>query len=192
MNDIQTGPPRPVAAPALDVLGTPRPAPVWRRLVAMLIDLGPVAFICAPTVLVITWLELTLPVRGAYLALPLVPLSWLACGSYFVLMESSERGATWGKRVMRLRVTTAGGERVGMARAAWRLFLMLACLYVAPVSLLFALLGRRRRALHDLLSGCEVVIVEDVARRSWPELDARAPTGSTHPEGIAGRGGVRG
>lgn len=39
---------------------------------------------------------------------------------YFVLTESSSAGATWGKRRMRLRVVTDGGERLGLGRSALR------------------------------------------------------------------------
>ena len=40
--------------------------------------------------------------------------------TYFTLLESSESGATWGKRRMRLRVVNLRGERLSRSRAIMR------------------------------------------------------------------------
>jgi hypothetical protein len=40
--------------------------------------------------------------------------------TYFALMESSESGATWGKRRMRLRVVNLSGERLSRTQALIR------------------------------------------------------------------------
>jgi len=58
---------------------------------------------------------------------------------YFAIFESSPLQATWGKRVLRLRAMTTGGERAGFLRALWRNALKLlpwelthACLWRIP------------------------------------------------------------
>jgi uncharacterized RDD family membrane protein YckC len=58
---------------------------------------------------------------------------------YFALFESSRWQATWGKRVLGLRVVTTTGARVGFLRALWRNALKLipwelthACLWRIP------------------------------------------------------------
>ena len=58
---------------------------------------------------------------------------------YFAIFEASPWQATWGKRVVGLRVVTTTGERVGFARALWRNALKLipwelthACLWRIP------------------------------------------------------------
>ena len=58
---------------------------------------------------------------------------------YFALFESSRWQATWGKRALRMRVTTTGGAPVSFLRALWRNALKLlpwelthACLWRIP------------------------------------------------------------
>ena len=58
---------------------------------------------------------------------------------YFAIFEASPWQATWGKRVVGLRVVTTTGARVGFARALWRNALKLipwelthACLWRIP------------------------------------------------------------
>jgi len=187
MSDIQNEAPRP--APIPEVLRRPRPAALWRRLLAVLIDLGPLAILCTPSMALIFWLEMALPVPSSVLAVIFVPLMWLACGLYFVLLETSTFRATLGKMALGLRLSTADGERVSYARAWWRLFLMLACLCVFPISLVAALIDTRRRALHDMGSGCVVTEEGPAARWRLPEKKDVRPVPS--PDGITARGGVR-
>jgi uncharacterized RDD family membrane protein YckC len=62
-------------------------------------------------------------------------------------------GRTVGKQVMGLRVIRARGGEIGLARALARAILCV----VFPVGLLWCLVDRRDRALHDLVLGSAVV-----------------------------------
>lgn len=103
----------------------------------------------------------------------------------FAIAEASPRGATWGKRRMRLRVESASGERIGFGRsclrtalkflpwelshaAIWRFALADAGPEAVPITLIslaWILIGvyvvtglvGSRRTLYDRLSGTRVV-----------------------------------
>jgi uncharacterized RDD family membrane protein YckC len=72
---------------------------------------------------------------------------------YFAAMEASPQGATVGKQVMRIRVTTLDGQRLSrrqsVARAVTRLI---------PLGWLLVL-SENQRALHDYFAGSQVVEV---------------------------------
>lgn len=113
---------------------------------------------------------------------------------YFSLSEAGPAGATWGKRRVRLRVTTLDGERLGFARALGRALLKLtpwelahACIWqfsfaadgptwlldvglgvvwlLIGVNVVYMLRSARHQTLYDRLAGT-VVVRSDKARRS--------------------------
>jgi uncharacterized RDD family membrane protein YckC len=111
----------------------------------------------------------------------------LPAWAYFAATEASPRRATLGKRLMRLSVSDAYGERIGFARALFRNGVKLlpwglthmTLAYPTPVYLeaapdrfrpgflvVYALLGlylgaamltRRKQSLHDLAAGTYVI-----------------------------------
>jgi uncharacterized RDD family membrane protein YckC/Tfp pilus assembly major pilin PilA len=84
---------------------------------------------------------------------------------YFTLMESSERGATLGKRVFRLRVVTAeGNERISFARAVGRYFARFISIIVLYIGYLMQPFTQRKQALHDLICGTAVVALAPASR----------------------------
>jgi uncharacterized RDD family membrane protein YckC/Tfp pilus assembly major pilin PilA len=84
---------------------------------------------------------------------------------YFTLMESSERGATLGKRAFHLRVVTVGGnERISFARAIGRYFARFISIIVLYVGYLMQPFTRRKQALHDLICGTAVVALAPASR----------------------------
>jgi uncharacterized RDD family membrane protein YckC len=62
-------------------------------------------------------------------------------------------GRTPGKQVVGLRVVTASGEPIGAVRALAR---AVVCV-VFPVGLLWVIVSRRNRAVHDVLVGTAVI-----------------------------------
>lgn len=115
----------------------------WARLAAAFIDgfvmLIPIVVLSA--IPVIGWL-------GAVVA------AWL----YFALMESGERGATLGKRAMRLQVVSAdGAERIGFGRATGRFFGRYLSMLLFYAGYLIQPFTARKQALHDMVSGTVVV-----------------------------------
>jgi uncharacterized RDD family membrane protein YckC len=150
---------------------TDHPAPLWRRLLALLYELLAVLailFVIDMISLAITREQLD-PTALWYRALLL-----LAVAGYFVL-SWVRGGQTLGMRPWRLRLYDRGGGPVHLSRALLRFVILLApmlLLGLAPwlgkpaamaapfiawsAYLAVAAFDRRRRALHDLLSGTEL------------------------------------
>jgi len=80
-------------------------------------------------------------------------LSWL----YFALMESSGTQASFGKQLLRLRVTGLAGERLDFRRASLRFWGGAVTLFAG---LLLAAFTARRQSLHDWVSGSLVMRLE--------------------------------
>lgn len=135
---------RPVAAPA--ALG-------W-RLLALLYDLLPLIPLLLIASALMVWLHGGRTVEHApgWAALQLA-LFWLAVGGYFV--ASWRRGGqTMGMRPWRLQVLAADGTT-----ASWRnLWLRYLVASLTPgLCLLWTLVDRDRRGLHDLAAGTQLV-----------------------------------
>lgn len=83
---------------------------------------------------------------------------------YFSLMESSERGATLGKRAFRLRVVSAAElDQISFGRAAGRYFARFVSILVLYIGYLMQPFTRRKQALHDIIAGTIVVLVAPVS-----------------------------
>ncbi len=127
----------------------------WIRLAAAALDL----FILWAVGAAIGLALLAWAPRGAgvaqELALALVLLvAWL----YFALMESSPRGATFGKRAFRLQVLTSDRmQRVGFLRATGRWAGRWLSSLALAIGYLMQPFTPRRQALHDLLAGTVVI-----------------------------------
>ena len=90
---------------------------------------------------------------------------------YFTFFWSTT-GQTPGNRVMSIDVRTASCERLRPRRAFLRVLLLPLAVLTLGVGLALILVDRRRRALHDILVGTEVVYVVKVRR---VRAGARAP-----------------
>ena len=86
------------------------------------------------------------------LALALVG-TWL----YFAKLESGPAQATYGKRVMGLRVTGLDGERIGFGRASGRFFGKIVSGMTFYIGFIMAGFTERKQALHDMIAGTLVV-----------------------------------
>ena len=86
--------------------------------------------------------------------------------AYFVTFWSAT-GQTPGDRAMRVRVTDAGGGTIGPWRAAVRLAVAVAGLFLL-IGYVPILLNDRRRAFHDWVAGTVVVNQPDTTRGSTP------------------------
>lgn len=130
-----------------------RPAGFWIRFVASLIDTGILFFSFSVILLVFS--------RFLGLEKILTPISVqtaffcvLSCVYYTVL--TARTGRTWGKQVLDIRVINVDGTPVGYGKSFLRW-----CAYAVSYATLligFFLAGwdKRKRALHDFLSGTEV------------------------------------
>lgn len=137
---------------------------LWRRALAYLIDLCVIgAILVAAWVLfaVLTVLSLGLLAPGLWLLFGLIPLA------YHTLLVGGPRAATLGMRVFDLELRSWDGERPMLLQALTHAVLFyLSVGATGSLILLFALFNRRKRTLHDLLSG--MLMVRGPAPRALP------------------------
>jgi len=132
----------------------------WKRFVAYIID----TFIYAGGFVLILLLLggslLTLAPNnpegffaafGIYFAY--YPGWWL----YFALMESSSLQATFGKKLMGIKVTNINGQPVGFGQATGRHFSAFITQLTFSIGYLMAAFTARKQALHDMVAGTLVV-----------------------------------
>ena len=99
-----------------------------------------------------------------YLFLVSVPLL------YFSVMDSSLFKGTFGKVIMRLKVTKSDSEgRIHFVRGFWRALVKIASMLLFPL-LLISLFTPGNRTLHDLLAGT-IVRERDVISESLKGLN---------------------
>ncbi|TWT15969.1 RDD family protein [Reyranella sp. CPCC 100927] len=80
-------------------------------------------------------------------------VSWL----YFALQESSESGATVGKRVLGLRVLRGDGTQLTFARATGRFLGKFVSSFILMIGYIMAGFTERKRALHDMIADTVVI-----------------------------------
>lgn len=150
-----------VSAPALVYAG------FWQRFAAMFID----GFIIgATTLLLVAVCAVLLAVNstniGAMLAL--IALLYLAgfviSAAYFTLMEAGERGATYGKRALNIRVTDADGNRISTGRALGRWFGHWITNCTFYIGYLIQPFTEKKQALHDMISSTVVIETDNKNR----------------------------
>lgn len=94
-----------------------------------------------------------------------IVVGWL----YYTLMESSKHQATFGKKILGIRVVDMNGGRIGFGKANGRYFGK----FLSFLTLLFGhfMMGwtKKKQALYDKMAGCLVV------RNSSPALLASNP-----------------
>ena len=146
----------PIGAEAVDAFGRPL-APWGHRLGAYLID---EVFIRIVALCAVFALGLRHQFGGRILWL-------LMAGAYYAVLNGSETGQTFGKRVFGIQVRDATGEggTIGVGRAGLR-FVTVGLFRIVPFFGLFTLLDGlwplwdpRRQALHDKIAGSVVVRV---------------------------------
>ncbi len=79
--------------------------------------------------------------------------TWL----YFALLESGKHQATWGKRLLGLKVVGAQGQRISFARATGRYFAKLLSYAIFYIGFIMVPFTNRKRGLHDMIADTYVV-----------------------------------
>lgn len=77
--------------------------------------------------------------------------------AYYATLQSSKWQATIGKRLMKIKVTTMDGRRIGFLRAVVRYLVMFGLSNILFIGYLLALFTKRKQALHDLIARTLVV-----------------------------------
>jgi len=79
---------------------------------------------------------------------------------YFVSMESGEKGATFGKRILKMRVVDVEGRRISVGRALGRWASHALSYLTLYIGFLIQPFTARKQALHDMVAGTIVVRTE--------------------------------
>lgn len=87
-------------------------------------------------------------------------VGWL----YYTLLESSKYQATFGKKLLGLRVVDLDGNRIGFGKANGRYFGKLLSLFTLLIGHFMMGWTKRKQSLYDKMAGCLVV------RNSSPSL----------------------
>ena len=144
---------------------------LWRRAAAYLIDALCIGALLLAALLLfglLTVVSLGLLSPGLWFLVGLIPLA------YHTLLVSGPRSATLGMRAFDLELRSWGGERpVFLQALAHAALFYLTVAATGSLILLFALFNRRKRTLHDVLSG--MLMVRGPAR-SGPPLLGSWPT----------------
>jgi uncharacterized RDD family membrane protein YckC len=83
-------------------------------------------------------------------------IPWL----YFAGFECSKGQATPGKTLLRMVVTDWDGNRISFARATLRHFVKIISALILFIGFIMIGLTKKRQGLHDIVSGCLVLIPE--------------------------------
>lgn len=128
---------------------------LWRRAAAYLIDAFCILLIALAVLvgfLLLTVLSFGLLAPGLWFLFGLVPLA------YHTLLVGGPHGATLGMRALDLELRSTNGERPGYLQAlAHAALFYLTVGATGSLILLFALFNRRKRTVHDVLTGMLMV-----------------------------------
>ena len=128
---------------------------LWRRFAAYLIDgvcIGLIAVAVWVLFFLLTVLSFGLLAPGLWFLFGLVPLA------YHTFLVGGPHAATFGMRAFDLELRSRDGGRPGFLQAlAHAALFYLTVGATGSLVLLFALFNRRRRTLHDLLTGMLMV-----------------------------------
>jgi uncharacterized RDD family membrane protein YckC len=146
----------------------PQYAGFWRRLWAFLIDHAIVLLPLIGTLYGVGLVEVLSsddPVaaashyldEAAKISIGFKPFYLGVLWLYYTLLESSAHQATFGKRLLHIKVTTLAGGRVGFWRALGRQLGKVVSTAIIGIGFILAALTARKQALHDVLARCLVV-----------------------------------
>jgi uncharacterized RDD family membrane protein YckC len=146
---LDWGVPDPAAAPEL------YDGVLWRRVAAYIVDLVCIGMICAAAWVVfgiLTLLSFGLLGPALWFLFALIPLA------YHTFLIAGPRSATVGMRLFDVEMRSWDGERPMFLQALAQTALFYVMVgATCSLILLFALFNRRRRNLHDVLSGLVAV-----------------------------------
>ena len=76
---------------------------------------------------------------------------------YHMIMECSAKQATYGKQLLRIRVTDMAGRRIAAARSVSRNLAKILSVLTMFIGYLFAFFNKQQQCLHDMAAGTLVV-----------------------------------
>lgn len=136
----------------------------WRRYAAVFLDGLVVSLMLVPVAFVAGLAGGMLGLgQSVAFAVALDMLFFVAYAAYCVFMESGERGATFGKRWVKIRVVDMNGNRISAGRALGRFVGHLLSYATVYLGFLIQPFTARKQALHDMVSGTVMVKTEKEA-----------------------------
>lgn len=123
----------------------------WARFFAYMID----GLIIIVPILLLRYFvsgNVTGDQNGLEMLLEIV-LTWL----YFALQESGPKQATFGKRVLEIKVTDIEGRRINFGKATGRYFAKILSGMIILIGYIMAGFTSRKQALHDIIAETLVV-----------------------------------
>lgn len=140
-------------------VNAPHYAPLWKRLVASIYDLLPLA------ALLMVATALLLPLTGGS-EMPrqgwrhIAYQTWIfGLTALYYIWSWHRGGQTIGMRAWRLRVQTPAGERPTLRIASLRFVLSLVAIGAAGLGLIWSLFDPKRRMWQDRWTDTEVVVI---------------------------------
>lgn len=135
------------------------PAPLWRRLAALVYDVFPLVGLWMVTALAYLFAlggryDPARPEWGTRLGLQ---LALLAVTIAYFMISWARIGQTIGMRAWKLKLLREDGGKVGALPALARFFLALSSLAIAGIGFWWALFDARKRTLHDRVCGTVMV-----------------------------------
>ncbi|MGZ3755916.1 MAG: RDD family protein [Mucilaginibacter sp.] len=129
-----------------------------QRLLASALDWFFVATACTIIIFVISVFVTDRVVRiglaiSLLLVIPVVKLI------YHVVMESSAKQATYGKQLLRIRVTDIEGCRIRFGQAAGRNLAKIFSVLSMGIGYLYSFFNKKQQCLHDIIA--ETLVVKD-------------------------------
>jgi uncharacterized RDD family membrane protein YckC len=136
----------------------------WKRFAASFVDSFVLGFI---QFLVFFFLALSFHTKidfsakqiPLHLNLTIQAIGLLIAWLYFAGMESSDRQATYGKSLLRIKVTDLEGNRISFMKATTRFIAKFISQITLLVGYLMAGFTPKKQALHDMMAQC--LVIED-------------------------------
>lgn len=136
----------------------------WRRYAAVFLDGLVVSLMFTPIAFIVGLIAGVLGLgQSIAFGAALYVLFFVAYTAYYVFMESGERGATFGKRWVKIRVVDVNGSRISAGRALGRFVGHLLSYITGYLGFLIQPFTARKQALHDMVSGTVIVKTEKEA-----------------------------
>lgn len=125
----------------------------WKRLFAMLIDIVLLLLVS----IFLLFLYYMFGGSDELFQSSIKKISFFAIWFYYAFMESSKYQGTFGKSIMKIKVTDIKGDRITFMKATLRYFGRILSSFILFIGYFVIVFTRRKQGFHDMISGCLVI-----------------------------------